>query len=87
MSIATGQLGDPAQAYALAHIARADQAGERVQRAKQDLDELPKLTTPTDYVNARALCVVLRPDALLTTANQDAFVAAVATARALYEAL
>lgn len=86
--VTTGQLCDPAYAYANAHLAKADQLAERVYRAKNRLlYELPRLTEPSNYVAARALAEVQQADALLTTANAEAFIAAVDAAAEILAAL
>lgn len=84
--VATGQVGDPAFAYANAHLAKADQLAERVARAKDTLlYRLPRLAEPPAYVVARATAEALQPDALLTVANSEGFINAVAAATAAYD--
>lgn len=79
----TGASNDPGWLAALPHITAANVLSWRVDRAKYDFFALPPLTSPSNYATARNLAVSLKPGALLTVANANAFIAAVAAARAL----
>lgn len=78
----TGTKDDPAFFSALPFITAANVMAYRVDRAKVQLFSLPKDPSPT-YAAARNTAVALQPSALLTVANGNAFIAAVAAAKAL----